>query len=138
MSLKTRASQVAFQANERKSQILLCLGNLGMRGKSDFSLRHKVEDDFGSVAPRNIGVNDEFAFACRNQSLTDRSCDVIDMISRTVLLPFVYRVDEMEAIRVPGDRQHRIAVIDPSSCPCSGFIILWKALLLPIDLRIKR
>jgi hypothetical protein len=30
----------------------------GMRGKSDFSLRHKVEDDFGSVAPGIIEVND--------------------------------------------------------------------------------
>jgi hypothetical protein len=29
-----------------------------MAGKSDFSLRHKVEDDFGSVALGIIGVND--------------------------------------------------------------------------------
>jgi hypothetical protein len=44
-----------------------------MQGKSDFSLRHKVEDDIGRVAWKTIGVNDEFAFACWNQSLTDRS-----------------------------------------------------------------
>jgi hypothetical protein len=39
------------------------------------------------------------------------------MISRTVLLPFGHRVDEMEAILVPGNRQHRFPVIDPSSRP---------------------
>jgi hypothetical protein len=34
----------------------LYVGNLGMQGKSDFSLQHKVEDDFGSVASGIIGV----------------------------------------------------------------------------------
>jgi hypothetical protein len=114
--------------------MVLCLGNLGMLDKSDFSLRHKVEDGFGSVAPGIIGVNDWFAFPCWNQSLTDRNCNIIDMIFRTMLLPFGHRVDEMEATQVPGNRQHRIAVISPSPYPCSRFIILWKALLLPIDL----
>jgi hypothetical protein len=32
-----------------------------MRGKSNFSLRHKAEDDFGIGAPGIIGVNDSFA-----------------------------------------------------------------------------
>jgi hypothetical protein len=92
--------QLTFQANE-KEKVRWCYvwGIWEMRGKSDFSLRHKVEDDLGSVAPGIIGVNDSFVFACWNQSLTDRSYDIIDMISRTVL-----RVDEIEAIRVPGDR----------------------------------
>jgi hypothetical protein len=44
--------------------MVLGLGNMKIRGKSDFSLRHKVEDDIGSVAPGIIGVNDESAFAC--------------------------------------------------------------------------
>jgi hypothetical protein len=35
-----------------------------MRGKSDFSLRHEVEDDIDRGAWRIIGVNDSFAFAC--------------------------------------------------------------------------
>jgi hypothetical protein len=104
--------------------MVLWLGNLGDAGKSDFSFRHKVEDDFGSVAPGIIGVNDEFDSACWNQSLTDRSCDIIDMTSRIVLLPFGHRVDEAETIQVQGDGQHRIAMISPSSCPCSRFIIL--------------
>jgi hypothetical protein len=44
-----------------------------MPRKSDFSLGRKVEEDIGSAAWRIIGVNDEFSFACWNQSLTDRS-----------------------------------------------------------------
>jgi hypothetical protein len=36
----------------------LSLGNMGDAGKSDFSLRHRVEDEFGSVAPGIVGVND--------------------------------------------------------------------------------
>jgi hypothetical protein len=44
-----------------------------MRGKSDLTLRQRVENDFGSVAPGIVGVNDESAFACCNQSVTDRS-----------------------------------------------------------------
>jgi hypothetical protein len=43
-----------------------------MPGKSDFSLKHKIEDDIGSVAWRIIDVDGQFAFACWNQSLTDR------------------------------------------------------------------
>jgi hypothetical protein len=41
-----------------KSQMVLCLGNMGMRGKIDFTLRYKVEEDSGGVAPGIIGVND--------------------------------------------------------------------------------
>jgi hypothetical protein len=108
-----------------------------MRGKSDFSLRHKVEDNIGSVAWRIIGVNDIFAFAWWTQSLTDRSEDVINMMPRTAFLPFGRQVDEMEAILVPEDRQHRFVVTDPSFCPCSRLIILWKPLPLPINLSIK-
>jgi hypothetical protein len=44
-----------------------------MWGKSDYSLWQRVEDYFGSVAPGIVGLNDKFAFACCNQSLTDRS-----------------------------------------------------------------
>jgi hypothetical protein len=66
-----------------------------MRGKSDFLLRRKGEDNFGSAAPGIISVNGEFAFACWNQSLTVRSYGIIDIISRSVLLPFGHRVDEM-------------------------------------------
>jgi hypothetical protein len=36
-------------------------------------LRHTVEHDFSSAAPGIVGVNDEFAFACCNQLLADRS-----------------------------------------------------------------
>jgi hypothetical protein len=59
---------------------------------------------------------------------------MIDIISHTALLPFGRRIDEMETIQVPDDRQRRFVVIDPSSCPCSRLIILWKPLLLSIDL----
>jgi hypothetical protein len=55
-SLKTRASQLAFQANEKEKSDGALSGGCG--GKSDFSLRHNVEDDLGSVAPGIIGVND--------------------------------------------------------------------------------
>jgi hypothetical protein len=48
-------------------------GIWGIPGRPDFSLQHKVEDNIGSVAWGIIGVNDEFAFACWNQSLTDRN-----------------------------------------------------------------
>jgi hypothetical protein len=44
--------------------MVLYLGNMGILGKSDFFLRHKLEDDFGSVTPGIIGVNDQFVFAC--------------------------------------------------------------------------
>jgi hypothetical protein len=44
-----------------------------MLGKSEFSLRYKVEDNFGSVTPGITNANDEFALACWNQALTDRS-----------------------------------------------------------------
>jgi hypothetical protein len=117
--------------------MVLYPGNQEDPGKSSFSLRCTVENGYDSVAPGIIGVNDEFAFSCRNQSLTNRSCDIIDLISRTVLLPFGHRFDEMEALRVPGDRQNRIAAISPSSYPCSRFIILGNTLLPPIDVRIK-
>jgi hypothetical protein len=30
-----------------------------MQGKSEFSWRHRIEDDFGSVAPGIVGVNNE-------------------------------------------------------------------------------
>jgi hypothetical protein len=33
-------------------------GDMGMRGKSDFSLRHKAEDDINNVLWRIVGVND--------------------------------------------------------------------------------
>jgi hypothetical protein len=89
------------------------------------------------VETRIIGVNDAFAFAWWNQSLKDRSSDIIELISRTALLSFGHRVDETEAIRLPEDRQHRSVVIDLSSCPHSRFIIRWKRLLLPIDLPIS-
>jgi hypothetical protein len=48
-----------FQANKKK-KLRWChaWGIWGMQGKSDFSLRHKVEDDFASVTPGIIGVND--------------------------------------------------------------------------------
>jgi hypothetical protein len=35
-----------------------------MWGKSDFSLRHKLEDDFSSLGLDIIGADDLFAFAC--------------------------------------------------------------------------
>jgi hypothetical protein len=72
-SLKAGISQLAFYVAE-KEKVRWCdvSGTWGMRGKSDF-LRHKVEDDIDSVAWRIIGVNDQFAFACWNQSLTERS-----------------------------------------------------------------
>jgi hypothetical protein len=41
-----------------KSQMMLCLENMGILGKSGFSLRHKVEDDIGNVAWRIIAVDD--------------------------------------------------------------------------------
>jgi hypothetical protein len=74
--------------------MVLRLGIGGMRGKSDLSLRHKVEHDFGGMAPGITGVNDYLTFACWNQSLTDRSSDIIDMTLRSVLLPFGHRVDD--------------------------------------------
>jgi hypothetical protein len=43
-----------------------------MQGKSDLFLRHKVENDFDNVAPGIIGVNDQSALACLDQSLPDR------------------------------------------------------------------
>jgi hypothetical protein len=46
------------------------------------------------------------------QALTDWSYGIVDMISRTVFLPFGHRVDEMEAIRVSGDRQHRFVAVE--------------------------
>jgi hypothetical protein len=95
-----------------------------MRGKSDFSLPLRIEDDFGSVAQGIVSVNYEFGFAGYNQSLTDRSYDVIDMMPRTVFLLFGHYLDEMEAIRVPHDCQHCFVVIDPSSCPCLRLLIL--------------
>jgi hypothetical protein len=48
----------ALNRRKGKSQMVLCLGNMGMGGKSDFSLRQKVEDDIGSVAWRIAVVND--------------------------------------------------------------------------------
>jgi hypothetical protein len=51
--------QLAFEVAE-KEKIRWCYiwGIWQMLGKSGFSLRHKVEDGFGSVAPRIISVND--------------------------------------------------------------------------------
>jgi hypothetical protein len=46
------------KGKRKNSQMMLCLGNMGMRGKSHFSLRQKVEDDISSVAWRIIVVND--------------------------------------------------------------------------------
>jgi hypothetical protein len=89
------------------------------------------------VAWRIIGVNDSFAFAYWNQSLIDESQDIIDIIPRTALLPIGHCVDEMEAIRVPEDRQYRFAVIDPSSRPCSRLTIFCKPVPLPVDFSIK-
>jgi hypothetical protein len=81
--ISTRSSLPLWKREPRSSRFLVAekekirwcyvWGMRGMRGKSGFSLRHKVEDDIGSVAWRIIGVNDEFAFACWNQSLTDRN-----------------------------------------------------------------
>jgi hypothetical protein len=85
------------------------------------------------MAPGIVGVNGYFAFACWNQALTDESQNIVDMISRTILLPFGHRVDEMEVIRVPDDRQPRSVVISPSFCSYSRLITLWKPLLFPID-----
>jgi hypothetical protein len=59
------------------------------------------------------------------------------MIPRTGLLSFGHRVDEMETIWVPDNRQYRFVVIDPLSCPCSRLIILCRSLPLLIDLTIK-
>jgi hypothetical protein len=46
------ASRLAFQVNEKEKFRWCYVQEIwGMRGKSDLSLRHHVEDDFGSLAP---------------------------------------------------------------------------------------
>jgi hypothetical protein len=58
-SLKMRAMQITFE-DAQKDKVRWCYawGIWEIRGKSNFSLQHKDEDDFGSAAPGIIGVND--------------------------------------------------------------------------------
>jgi hypothetical protein len=120
----------------RKEKVKWCYvwGIWRIRGKSDSSLRHKVEGNINSVAWRIIGVNDSFAFACWNRPLTNRSEGIINIILRTVLLPFGHRVDETKANCLSEDR---FLVVNVSSCPGSRLIILGEPLPLPNDLSIK-